>query len=62
MSTLVDPWPEHVEFMRKHGLHLSGMTPRIVILNPVFHQPALYSCDGRTVKPRENSLKPRCFP
>jgi len=25
--TLVDPWPEHVEYMRKHGLQLSGMTP-----------------------------------
>lgn len=25
--TLVDAWPEHVEYMRKHGLQLSGMTP-----------------------------------
>jgi len=25
--TLIDPWPEHVETMREHGLHLSGMTP-----------------------------------
>ncbi|MGZ5233840.1 MAG: ketopantoate reductase family protein [Burkholderiales bacterium] len=24
--TLVDAWPEHVEYMRKHGLQLSGMT------------------------------------
>lgn len=25
--TLVDAWPEHVEYMRKHGLQISGMTP-----------------------------------
>jgi 2-dehydropantoate 2-reductase len=25
--TLIDPWPEHVESMRKHGLQLSGLTP-----------------------------------
>ena len=25
--TLVDAWPEHVEAMREHGLHISGMTP-----------------------------------
>lgn len=25
--TLVDAWPEHVEYMRKHGIQLSGMTP-----------------------------------
>jgi 2-dehydropantoate 2-reductase len=25
--TLIDPWPEHVEHMRKHGLSLSGTTP-----------------------------------
>lgn len=24
--TLIDPWPEHVETIRKHGLQLSGMT------------------------------------
>lgn len=24
--TLVDPWPEHVEYMRVHGIQLSGMT------------------------------------
>jgi 2-dehydropantoate 2-reductase len=24
--TLIDAWPEHVEYMRKHGLQLSGMT------------------------------------
>jgi 2-dehydropantoate 2-reductase len=24
--TLIDPWPEHVEAIRKHGLKLSGMT------------------------------------
>lgn len=26
--TLIDPWPEHVEYMRGHGLQLSGMTPQ----------------------------------
>lgn len=25
--TLIDPWPEHVEHMRQHGLSLSGTTP-----------------------------------
>lgn len=25
--TLIDPWPEHVEYMRAHGLKLSGLTP-----------------------------------
>jgi 2-dehydropantoate 2-reductase len=25
--TLIDPWPEHVEHMRRHGLELSGLTP-----------------------------------
>lgn len=25
--TLIDAWPEHVEYMRAHGLHLSGLTP-----------------------------------
>ena len=24
--TLVDPWPEHVEYIREHGLQLSGLT------------------------------------
>src|SRR5437870_10187061 len=24
--TLIDAWPEHVEYMRKHGLQLSGLT------------------------------------
>jgi 2-dehydropantoate 2-reductase len=24
--TLIDPWPEHVEHMRRHGLELSGLT------------------------------------
>jgi 2-dehydropantoate 2-reductase len=24
--TLIDPWPEHVEYMRSHGLQLSGLT------------------------------------
>ena len=25
--TLVDAWPEHVEYIRRHGLQLSGVTP-----------------------------------
>lgn len=25
--TLIDAWPEHVDYMRKHGLRLSGLTP-----------------------------------
>jgi 2-dehydropantoate 2-reductase len=25
--TLIDPWPEHVEYMRRHGIQLSGKTP-----------------------------------
>ena len=25
--TFIDPWPEHVEYMRKHGIQLSGITP-----------------------------------
>ena len=26
--TFIDPWPEHVDYIRRHGLQLSGMTPR----------------------------------
>jgi 2-dehydropantoate 2-reductase len=26
--TLIDPWPEHVDYIRSHGLQLSGMTPQ----------------------------------
>ena len=25
--TLIDAWPEHVEYVRKHGMQLSGITP-----------------------------------
>jgi 2-dehydropantoate 2-reductase len=25
--TLIDPWPEHVEYLRKNGIQLSGITP-----------------------------------
>lgn len=25
--TLIDPWPEHVEYMRRNGIQLSGTTP-----------------------------------
>lgn len=33
--TLIDPWPEHVEYMREHGLQLSGMTPQETYSIPV---------------------------
>ena len=26
--TLIDPWPEHVEYIRQHGMQLSGLTPQ----------------------------------
>ncbi len=26
--TLIDPWPQHVESIRQHGLQLSGLTPQ----------------------------------
>ncbi len=26
--TLIDPWPEHVEYIRSHGMQLSGLTPQ----------------------------------
>ena len=26
--TLIDPWPEHVEYIRAHGMQLSGLTPQ----------------------------------
>src|SRR5437762_2741719 len=35
--TLVDQWPEHVEAMRKHGLHLSGNCGEHVIQVKAFH-------------------------
>ena len=22
--TLIDPWPEHIEYIKQHGIHLSG--------------------------------------
>lgn len=33
--TLVDPWPEHVEYMRRHGIQLSGMTEAEKVSIPV---------------------------
>lgn len=33
--TLIDAWPEHVEYMREHGLQLSGMTPQETYSIPV---------------------------
>ena len=26
--TLIDPWPEHVEQMKAHGMEIFGMTPQ----------------------------------
>lgn len=33
--TLVDAWPEHVEYMREHGIQLSGLTPEERVTVPV---------------------------
>jgi len=33
--TLIDPWPEHVDTMRMHGIQLSGTTPAERHLVPV---------------------------
>ena len=44
--TLIDAWPAHVDAMRLHGLHVSGMTPEethIVKVN------ALHICDVQQV-------------
>src|SRR5689334_6055642 len=38
--TLIDPWPEHVETIRKKGLELDGMTPEerfVVPVRNIFH-------------------------
>jgi 2-dehydropantoate 2-reductase len=37
--TLIDPWPEHIEAIRKNGLHLSGMTDdeTYVVKVPTMH-------------------------
>jgi 2-dehydropantoate 2-reductase len=37
--TLIDAWPEHVEYVRKHGLQLSGVTPqeKYSIAVPILH-------------------------
>jgi 2-dehydropantoate 2-reductase len=40
--TLIDAWPEHVEYMRAHGLQLSGMTPAETCSIPVN---AMHICD-----------------
>jgi 2-dehydropantoate 2-reductase len=40
--TLIDAWPEHVEYIRKHGLQLSGVTPQEKYSIAV---PALHICD-----------------
>ena len=33
--TLVDAWPEHVEYMREHGIRIAGMTPEEKFSIPV---------------------------
>ncbi|HEX2650491.1 MAG TPA: 2-dehydropantoate 2-reductase [Burkholderiales bacterium] len=38
--TFIDPWPEHVETIRKKGLELDGMTPEerfVVPIRTIFH-------------------------
>lgn len=40
--TLVDAWPAHVEYMRAHGLQLSGMTPQE---NHSIKVDAMHVCD-----------------
>src|SRR4030081_2265267 len=37
--TLIDPWPEHVEYIRQHGMQLSGLTPQEThsIKGPAMH-------------------------
>jgi 2-dehydropantoate 2-reductase len=40
--TLIDPWPEHVEYMRKNGIQLSGKTPAERHTVPVN---AMHFCD-----------------
>ena len=44
--TLIDAWPEHVEAMRKQGLHVSGMTPAETVTVKVN---ALHVCDVQQV-------------
>jgi 2-dehydropantoate 2-reductase len=44
--TLIDAWPEHVEYMRKNGLHLSGLTPAESHTVPV---KALHVCDVQSL-------------
>ncbi len=44
--TLIDAWPEHVEAMRAHGLHISGMTPAETVTVKVN---ALHLCDVQNV-------------
>ena len=33
--TLIDPWPEHVDAMRRNGIRLSGTTPGETVTVPV---------------------------
>ena len=37
--TLIDPWPEHIETIRRQGIHLSGMTDEetCVVKVPTMH-------------------------
>ena len=50
--TLIDPWPEHVERMRSHGLELSGLTPEerhVVKVNALHINDVQSFCRGRPV-------------
>ena len=44
--TLIDPWPEHVEYMRVHGLQLSGLTPEERHTIPVH---AIHLCEVQSL-------------
>ncbi len=43
--TLIDPWPEHVETIRAHGMKLTGMTPEetMTVKVPTMHLTELQS-------------------
>jgi 2-dehydropantoate 2-reductase len=47
--TLIDPWPEHVEAVRAHGLELYGLTPeeRCTVRVPTMHLTEVQSISGQ---------------
>jgi 2-dehydropantoate 2-reductase len=44
--TFIDPWPEHVEYMRAHGLQLCGLTPQETYSIPV---KAMHLCEVQSL-------------